>query len=152
MCMACSMKEGVKNCLKRLQLSPPHHSGSSKLSHYLLSVSEAEDLQSIYLLLLRKLVHISDHPCHLSLMWWPVLSVWSQDVSSGKENGEENETGHTLVKGWCTDSQGPAHMEGKEQNKDHGKRSLYPLDMVEKSTSEFERKCRRLMAENEKVH
>lgn len=47
-------------------------------------------------------------------------------MSSGKEDGEENELGHTPVKGWCTDSQGPAHVKGTEQNKDRGKHSLHP--------------------------
>lgn len=121
--MACSMKERVRNCLKWLQLSPPHHSGSSKPPPYLLSVSEAED----YLFAPVEEADISDHPYRLSLLWCTILSVWSQDTSSGKENGEENELGHTLVKGWCTDSQGPAHIEGKEQNKDRSKHSLHPL-------------------------
>ena len=56
-----------------------------------------------------------------------VASPQCLEPSSGKEKGEENEVGHTLVKGWCIDSQGPAHVEGKEQNKDHSKRSLHPL-------------------------
>lgn len=63
----------------------------------------------------------------LSVLWWPVLCVWSQDISSGTENGEGNELEHTLAKGWCTDSQGSAHVKGKEQNKDCSKRSFHPL-------------------------
>ena len=125
--MARSTKEGMRNCQTRSQISPPHHPGSSKPPSYLLSVLEAEDAQATSLLLLRKVVHISDHPCHLSHLWWPVTCIWSQHIPSGKENGEENELGHTLVKGWCTDSQRAAHNEGEEQNKDHSKHSLHSL-------------------------
>lgn len=69
-------------------------------------------------------------------------------MSSGKENGEENELGHTLVRDWCTVRDQLTLKAKTEQRPWQIQPSSSGMDMGEKSTSEFERTCRKLTEEN----
>lgn len=69
-------------------------------------------------------------------------------MSSGEENGEENELGHTLIKDWCTVRDKLTLKAKTEQRPLQIQPSSSGMDMGEKFTSESERTCRRLMEEN----
>lgn len=142
-CTVCSIKklsEGVGNCLKRLLLCHPLRLQSLK-------PPSPPNLRGwgppVYLF-----AHIDKAGSYSWSCLSCVLSVWSQDMSSEKENGKENELGHTLIKDWCTVRDKLTLKVKTEQRPWQIQPSSSGMDMGEKSTSEFERTCRRLMEEN----
>lgn len=141
-CTVCSIKEQVGNCLKWLQLFPPLRLQQTSIS------SQPTRLRTTNLFI-----------CWYWESWFISLiilvicfSVWSQDMSSGKENGEENELGHTLIKHWCAVRDKLTLKAKTEQRPWQIQPSSSGMNTGGKSTTEFEKMCRRLMEENEKVH